>query len=165
MFILEARAQATLHHDQQATKAIAKAEKTFALVRHDDEPEWARFIDRAYVFGEAAHTFRDIAARQRSEARHAHAYATESLNEAKRQGRARRGALSHAARAVAHLHQGDANRAAHEALHALDLAGRVRSSRTRETIRDLYARLHRYEAEPEVGEFIERAGTEFSIAA
>lgn len=165
LFILEARAQAALRHDREAKAAIGRAERTFDHIKHNDEPEWARFIDRAYVFGEAAQAFRDIALHDHAEARHAQAFATESLDESKRQGRARRGALSYAARAVAHLQQGDVNRAGHEALNVLDLAGQVASSRTRETIHDLHTRLRAYETEPEVNQFMQRARVEFSIAA
>ena len=103
--------------------------------------------------------------RRRSESRHAFLYATESLKESRRQGRARRGALSHAARALAKLQQGDANQAGHEALLALDLAGQITSSRTRETIKDLSDRLSAYKTAPEVNTFIERARAEFHFAA
>jgi hypothetical protein len=165
LYVLEARAQASLRNDRQAMHAVSKAEATFELVQPDDEPQWARFIDRAYVYGEAAHAFRDLASRNRPEARHVETFATESLNDAKRQGRARRGALSYAALAVAHLQQDDPERAAHQALQVVNLAGQVTSSRTRETVHDLHSRLRKFEFLPEVAEFVERARTDFHVAA
>jgi hypothetical protein len=59
--ILEARALAVLPgQEQQVAQAVTRAERTFQQVVPDNEPEWARFIDRAYLFGEAAHCFRDV---------------------------------------------------------------------------------------------------------
>ncbi|MGH3663940.1 MAG: hypothetical protein ACRDTQ_19050, partial [Micromonosporaceae bacterium] len=58
--ILEARALAALGRTAEASAAIARAEDAFARVDRQDQPEWARFIDEAYLFGEAAHCFRDL---------------------------------------------------------------------------------------------------------
>lgn len=165
LYVLEARAQAANRNDKKAAQAVSRAETLFERIKHENEPEWARFIDRAYVFGEAAHTFRDLAFRNPNHAQRAAEFATESLTESKRQGRARRGSLSYAARAVTHLQRKDANKAGHEALQVLDLASQITSSRTRETIRDLRHHFRGYESEPEVAEFIQRAHAEFHVAA
>lgn len=165
LYVLEARAQAVLGNDSRAAHAVTQAEKTFELIKPENEPEWARFVDRAYMLGEVAHTFRDMGFRKPAQAEHAEAFATESLNEAKRQGRARRGALSYAARSITYLQRKDVNHAGYEALQVLDLAGQIKSSRALETIRDLHRRFRGYESEPEVAQFVERARTEFQIAA
>lgn len=88
-----------------------------------------------------------------------------SLDEARRQGRARRGALSYAARAVSHLQRKDVDKAGREALQVLDLAGQITSSSTRETIRDLRGQFRGHETVPGIAEFVERACSEFRIAA
>ncbi|MCP2337240.1 hypothetical protein [Actinomadura rupiterrae] len=165
LYVLEARAQAVVGNDDQAARAVGKAETLFERIKHENEPEWARFIDRAYVFGEAAHTYRDLGFRNPKYAKRGEEFATESLNEATRQRRARRGSLSYAARALTHLQRSNAAQAGHEALQVLNLAGQITSSRTHETIRDLSHRFKGYESEPEVAEFIGRARTEFNIAA
>jgi tetratricopeptide (TPR) repeat protein len=61
LWILEARALACLGEAKRAATAVAEAERVFGQVVAANEPEWARFIDHAYLFGEAAHCFRDLA--------------------------------------------------------------------------------------------------------
>lgn len=53
LHVLESRALAALHDSRGTSAAVAKAEKTFQHVVPENEPEWARFIDLAYLFGEA----------------------------------------------------------------------------------------------------------------
>lgn len=55
--VLEARAHAALGDAAAAARAVARAERTFGKVVRAYEPEWARFIDQAYVSGEAAQSF------------------------------------------------------------------------------------------------------------
>lgn len=40
--------------------AVAQSEAAFDSVQRDDEPEWARFIDTAYLAEEWANAFDDI---------------------------------------------------------------------------------------------------------
>src|SRR5690606_20685963 len=98
LYILEARAQAALGRSAEASAAVVRAEETFAKVARENEPAWARAIDEAYLFGEAARCFRDL--RQHDQAER---FATQSATAAARQKRARRGALSNATLAVAEL--------------------------------------------------------------
>ncbi|MEU7590922.1 hypothetical protein AB0A95_32085 [Micromonospora sp. NPDC049230] len=107
LYILEARALAALGEETEAGRAVARAEQTFGRVVHADEPEWAKFIDAPYLFGEAAHCFRDLGQVSQLER-----FAQESAEGARRQGRARRGALSHAALAVGALTRHDIEAAA-----------------------------------------------------
>ncbi|MGH3755119.1 MAG: hypothetical protein ACRDRP_20985 [Pseudonocardiaceae bacterium] len=65
------------------------------------EPEWARFIDTAYLAGEWATAFGDIARPVESTR-----FARHSAAEARNQNRARRGALSQAALSRAALASG-----------------------------------------------------------
>ncbi|MGY0235571.1 hypothetical protein [Longispora urticae] len=146
--ILEGRAHASLGDVRAASQAVVRAEQTFGSVDHANEPEWARFIDKAYLFGEAAHTFRDLDQPDQIDR-----FAGESAAEAKRQGRARRGALSHAALAIGDLHRGQVESAAAKANRVLQLARQVDSSRCTEAVRDLDRRLTGYENVDQVSGF------------
>lgn len=158
--ILEARAHASLGDAPATAQAVATAERTFGQINADAEPEWARFIDAAYVFGEAAHCFRDL-----GDAAQIDRFATESAQEAARQHRARRGALSQAALAISLLTRGQPEAAAEKGRHVVDLAAQVNSSRCMETVRDLAARLRAYAELPEVATFQQHASERLGIAA
>ena len=151
--VLEARALAALGgHDTDAAQAVVLAEQTFQHVVPDNEPEWARFIDAAYLFGEAAHAFRDL-----GDPTQIQRFGTESATEATRQKRARRGALSEAALAIGDLRQGEVDAAATRGLRVVDLASTVHSSRCIETVRDLTKQLKPYNDLPSVQEFQHKA--------
>jgi hypothetical protein len=160
LYILEARAHAALHDERATAKAVRRAEDTFGHVAPADEPEWARFIDAAYLFGEAAHCFRDLGQPDQIDR-----FAGESAAEAKRQGRARRGTLSQAALSIAHLERGEVDQAAATGLQVIQLATTVDSSRCLETIRDLRRRLNAYTDVPAVQEFNHKAAQAFGTAA
>jgi hypothetical protein len=119
-----------------------------------NEAEWARFIDAAYVFGEAAHCFRDI-----GDVTQLKRFASESANEARRQRRARRGALSNAVLAIGDIAERDVDAAAARSIGVVKLASTVASSRCNETVRDLARRLKPYHALPRVQEFTVQANT------
>lgn len=165
LHVLEARAQAGLGNKAKAIHAVTEAERLFPEINHKNEPEWARFIDQAYVFGEAAHTFRDLSYLAPNEAPHTEEFASISLDAAKSQGRARRGALSYAARSISLLQRKQTDQAGGEAMHVLDLAAQITSSRVTETIRDLRRRFRGHEDVPEVAAFADRADAEFGVAA
>jgi hypothetical protein len=148
LHILEARALATLGEERPASAAVSSAERLFERVVHENEPEWARFIDRPYIFGEAAHCFRDLG--KPEEIRR---FAGESARVSHTQGRARRGALSHAALAVAELTQRNVEAAAAEAATVVELSSTINSSRCIETIRNLRSRFHPYAHRQEVQQF------------
>lgn len=146
--ILEARALATLGEERRATAAITGAERAFERVVRENEPEGARFIDRPYFYGEAAPCFRDLGKPQEIER-----FAGESVAVAHAQGRARRGALSHAALAVGELTRKNVEAAAAEATTVVKLASAVHSSRRRETVRNLRLRLRPYARQHDVQQF------------
>jgi hypothetical protein len=60
LWALQARAHAALGDSREASHAVAQSEAAFTSVQRDEEPEWARFIDTAYLTGEWANAFGDI---------------------------------------------------------------------------------------------------------
>ncbi|HEX5741863.1 MAG TPA: hypothetical protein VFY17_09975 [Pilimelia sp.] len=160
LYILEARASAAIGDGPAATRAVAAAERAFDRVDHQDEPEWARYIDKPYLFGEAAHCFRDL--RQPDETDR---FAEESATGAAQQGRARRGALSCAASAAASLMRGNIEEAAAKAMRVVELAATVNSARCVETVRRLQHQLAPHARLPEVGQFRTRAAELLGLAA
>lgn len=160
LYILEGRALAASNDRRAAQRAVAKAEEIFQHVVPENEPEWARFIDVPYIFGEAAHCFRDLGQPNPLER-----FASESAAAANQQGRARRGALSQAALAVGALHRKNVEAAAAISTHVVDLAGAVNSSRCIAAVRDLQQRLRPYSDVPEVEQFKARARGVLGLAA
>lgn len=158
--ILEARALAALGDQRAAAVSVASAERTFNRVDHENEPAWARFIDRAYLFGEAAHCFRDLA-----EPSQIDRFAGESLDAARSQGRARRGALSETALAISELSRGNVEAAADKAVKVVRLAASVNSSRCLEAVSDLNGRFRPYNQVAGVQEFRHQANELLGIAA
>nr|WP_205862172.1 hypothetical protein [Planosporangium thailandense] len=160
LHVLEGRALAALGEARAAAAAVAEAERVFARVAHENEPVWARFIDVSYLFGEAAHCFRDL-----GQASQIERFAGESVEGARKQGRARRGALSHAALAIGDLERRNVEGAAVKSLEVVDLAASVNSSRCIETVRDLQRRLKPYADVDQVQRFNARAGELLGLAA
>ncbi|GAB3818411.1 hypothetical protein [Micromonospora zhanjiangensis] len=160
LHILEARALAALGEKTEASRAVSRAEKTLDQVVHADEPEWAKYIDAPYLFGEAAHCFRDLEQVDQLER-----FARESAQEASRRGRARRGALSHAALAVGDLMRDDVESAASKGIRVVDLAVSVNSTRCVAAVRDLQHRMGPHGTVPEVQRFNSRAQELLGLAA
>jgi hypothetical protein len=152
LWILEARALASLGEARQAANAVAEAERVFGQVAAANEPEWARFIDHAYLFGEAAHCFRDLAQPEQIDR-----FAAESVQAAQSQRRARRGALSEAALVISDITRGEVEGAAKRAEKVIDLAVQVNSTRCVETVVDLKRRFQAFAHVPDVLAFNRRA--------
>ena len=152
LWALQARAQAALGDGTAAARSVAQSERHAAAIDLDDEPEWARFIDVAYLNGEYAHAFRDLG--RTSESTH---FATVSADDAARQHRARRGSLAHATLARAALADHDLEAAAAAATTTVELAGAVRSSRSGAAVDDLRTRLGDHTASPHVADFLDLA--------
>ncbi|MGH3768118.1 MAG: hypothetical protein ACRDTX_23710 [Pseudonocardiaceae bacterium] len=133
---------------------MAESEAAFERIVRINEPEWARFIDPAYLAGEWANAFGDIARPIESTR-----FARRSAAEARNQKRARRGALSQAALARAALTSGhvDLEAAIDNAHRALDLAVTVKSSRSTKAISDLRARIQPFHTMTAARDFDERA--------
>lgn len=154
LWALEARALAVLGEKTATARAVAASEKAFSQVDHSAEPVWAKFIDAAYLHGEHANAFRDL-----HQADDAAEHARESINHARAQGRARRGAMSQAALAVTHLQRGDLEAAHSAGVRTLSLARRVKSSRAIEAVQDVRRRMVPFGAHPLVADFNERVRT------
>ncbi|MEU7763577.1 hypothetical protein AB0B25_00405 [Nocardia sp. NPDC049190] len=154
LWTLEARALATIGDKVGTAHAVNAAERAFAGIQPDREPEWARFIDQAYICGEWANAFRDLG-RPDEAAPHAR----RSIAYARKQNRARRGALSHAALAVTHIQNRDLEAAYAAGLRTVELSRKVKSSRSVEAVRDVQRRMMSFGSNPMVADFNERART------
>ncbi|MFE1148560.1 transcriptional regulator [Streptomyces albidoflavus] len=152
LWALEARALAVLGEAKDAARAVAKSEAAFSRVVREEEPEWAKFIDGAYLHGEHANAFRDL-----RQAENSAEHARRSIAYAKTQNRARRGALSHAVLAVSHLQRGDLEAAHATGVRTVELAARVKSSRSVEAVQDVQRRMVPFGRHQLVADFNERA--------
>ncbi|SFC48590.1 transcriptional regulator [Streptomyces aidingensis] len=152
LWALEARAWARLGDRRAASSAVAASEAAYETVRPAEEPQWAAFIDPAYLHGEHAYTFRDL-----GDCAAAEEHARRSIEHAGRQQRARRGAMSHAALAASHLQRGDLDAAHAAGLRTLSLARQVSSSRTVEAVQELEHRMSRFGGHRLVADFRDRA--------
>jgi transcriptional regulator with XRE-family HTH domain len=149
LWALQARAEAALGDGAAAAASVAESERHAHNVDLAGEPEWARFIDPAYLNGEYAHAFGDLGHRRDSVA-----FAQRSADEAASQHRARRGSLAHATLARAALADHDLEAAAASATRTAELAASVRSSRSTEAVADLCQRLRPHHDSPAVAEFL-----------
>ncbi|WP_370945354.1 hypothetical protein AB5J62_40745 [Amycolatopsis sp. cg5] len=104
-----------------AARSVHLSEQSFERITPEDEPEWARFIDVAYLNGEYAHAFRDL-----ERPREAAAFAKLSANDATRQNRARRASLAEATMARAALSDHDLAAATAAGMKAVKLAATVK---------------------------------------
>ncbi|MFJ2775902.1 transcriptional regulator [Kitasatospora sp. NPDC087315] len=151
LWALEARALAASGDAKAAAHAVTEAERAFSNVQPGREAEWAKFIDGAYLHGEIANVFRDL-----DQPDHAAEHAHRSIDYARAQGRARRGAMSQAALAVSHVQRGDLEAAHAAGVRAIDLSRRVKSSRSVEAVQDVQRRMAPFGAHPLVADFRER---------
>lgn len=159
LWALEARALAKIGDKTAAAHAVVESETAYSRVHLDDEQEWATFIDPAYLHGEHANTFRDL-----GEPDTAEQHARQSIDHARRQRRARRGAMSQAALAATHLQRRDLDAAHAVGLRTLSLSRQVKSSRCVEAVQDLQRRMQPFGNHRLVADFNDRA-REFVAAA
>ncbi|MEV6730041.1 transcriptional regulator [Streptomyces sp. NPDC051364] len=151
LWALEARALAALKDKTATARAVAESERAFSTVDPSTEPEWAKFIDRAYLHGEYANAFRDL-----DDPASAAEHARESIHDANKQNRARRGALSYAALAAAHLQKRELDAAYKAGVRTLELTRRVRSSRCVEAVQDVQRRMIPFGHDRLVADFNDR---------
>lgn len=117
LYVLQARAHAAMRDPEACAQAIDAAERAYDRINVENEPEWARFIDEAYVTGEIATSLRDIA-----DSENAGRFAERSIAACERQGRHRRSTLSHAVLASIHAQRSDPEASANAARTAVTLA-------------------------------------------
>ncbi|MEU0937210.1 helix-turn-helix domain-containing protein [Embleya sp. NPDC005971] len=151
LLVLEARAHASLGDVMSAVRAIDKAERTYDTVNHQNEPEWARFIDSAYVTGEIAGSLRDM-----GDSVNAEAFARESIAAAQAQKRPRRASLSQAVLAASHIQRNELDAAATAAHRALDLSAGIPSVRVSAAMDGLQMRMKGHASQPEVAALMSR---------
>jgi transcriptional regulator with XRE-family HTH domain len=154
LWALQARAEAVLGDGTAAAKSVIESHRCADIIAPDDEPEWARFIDPAYLNGEYANAFCDLNRSDESVT-----FATLSAREAEHQHRARRGSLAHATLARAALLDHDLELAATEAITTVELAAKVRSSRSIEAVHGLRTHLRDHDNSPAVARFFALADT------
>jgi hypothetical protein len=153
LWALEGRALAKLGDKAGARRAVTQSEAAYAKVTPtSEESEWARYIDPAYLNGEHAQTFQDI-----DDPTTAATYARLSIDHARAQKRARRGAMSQAALAVSHLKRRDLEAAHAAGLRTLSLTSQVQSSRAVEAVQNLKRQMTPFGRHPLVADFNERA--------
>jgi hypothetical protein len=152
LFVLESRALASMGRSAETATAIGHVERTFANIRPENEPEWAKFIDEPYIAGEIANSLRDL-----GDATEAMRYARQSVTAARAQKRGRRGALSQTVVAVGFTQQNDIEAAVAAAHEAIDIAAGVPvSARYATVMTDLRARLLPFQREPGARDLITR---------
>lgn len=154
LYTLEARAHASLGHKQATLAAITQAEQTFDRVRPEHEPEWARFIDVPYLWGEFTNCARDLQLPDLADR-----FARQSIHESQRQHRARRAALSTYGLAVSQLQRKDLDAACDTGYRAVMLASNVHSTRLTQALEDFTRRLTPHRHEPAITAFHERTAT------
>ena len=154
LWALQGRAEAALGDHRAAAHSVVESERWAEMIVPGQEPEWARFIDKAYLNGEYAHTFRDLDRPDETAA-----FAARSAEEAYQQNRGRRGSLAHATLARAAMAHHDLESAAAEAQITVRLAATVRSSRSIEAVSDLRNRLADHQDSLPVAEFFDLANT------
>jgi transcriptional regulator with XRE-family HTH domain len=156
LWALQARAEAALGDEAAAVRSVIKSETHAAEIDSEVEPEWAKFIDSAYLNGEYAHAFRDLDRSAESTA-----FARRSADAAAEQHRARRGSLAHATLARAALLDHDLEAAGEAAMTTAHLAATVHSIRSADAVDDLRRRLGEHDSSAAVTDFLELAETLF----
>ncbi|MFH8993247.1 transcriptional regulator [Streptomyces sp. NPDC017940] len=152
LWALEARALSKLGDKAEATHAVVQSEAASERIRPEEEQEWAAFIDPAYLHGEHANTFRDL-----GNAETAEQHARRSIEHARAQKRARRGAMSQAALAASYLQRKDLDAAYSAGIRTLKLSKQVKSTRCIEAVQDLQRRMKPFGKDRRVADFNERA--------
>lgn len=136
------------HGDQRAcARLLQKAERSLHSARPEDEPDWLRYFDAAYLAAKMAHCFRDLAQWDSAER-----YAKRSLDMDARFVRGR--TFNLALLATVHL-RSDLDAALAAGRDAVDLASGLQSYRARQYIADLQLRMGQRTREPMVQQFNE----------
>ncbi|SDI03022.1 hypothetical protein SAMN05421505_13119 [Sinosporangium album] len=153
---LEAHALAALGDPAACSSALHLAELAFDRRKPDDEPEWLRYFDEAYLAAKFAHCFRDL-----GDGAHAVQHARRSLDMDSRYVRGRMFNLSLLSGGL--LRCGELEEACAVAAEAFELAAELQSARTRTYVADLRRRLQPYEGETPVRLLNERTAELTSV--
>lgn len=148
-YAAEARGHALLGDVRTCHEVAGRALRSLehAEPSSGDDPPWIAHFDDAYLADELAHCYRDLG--QPEAAAHHAAHALDGHPES----RARRRAIGLVLLATAQVQQREVEQACHTGTRAVELLGRLRSSRGAEYLDDLQQRLEPYADEPSVREF------------
>jgi hypothetical protein len=149
--VLQARAEAAMGDATAATHSVHLSARAWEAIQPENEPEWARFIDAAYLNGEYAHTFRNL-----NRSTETTMFAQRSADDAAKSNRPRREVLANVALARAALVDHDLATATAAATRAATLADTVQSSRSAAAVGDLKVRLRPHLASSNVRTFFEQ---------
>ncbi|ANW18820.1 hypothetical protein [Streptomyces clavuligerus] len=148
-YAAEARGHALLGDARTCQTVAGKAGAALERAEPDtgDDPAWIAHFDRAYLADELAHCYRDLGQAD------AAAQQAEGALEGHPESRARRRAIGMVLLASAQVQQREVEQACHTGTRAVELLGRLRSTRGAEYLEDLQQRLEPYADEPAVREF------------
>jgi hypothetical protein len=158
-FAAEARGHAQLGDARACQLTTSRALDAMERSRPDDDPEWIRHFDYAYLADELAHCHRDL-----EQPGPAQRYAGEAL-EAHPEKRVRRRAVDLLLLADAQVQQREVEAACGTAKQAVELLAGLRSNRGAEYLDDFRRRLEPFRDEKVVQEFNARLSEEETVAA
>jgi hypothetical protein len=149
---IEARGLALLGEEAACSIALGAAESELGRSEPECEPDWLRYFGPAELSAHAANCMRDLGHPAASLAHARDAYAGFPESAVRSRGFIRTG------EAIALLDERDVEAACVAASDALDIAGRVRSARSRELLSDFQTRLRSDAAVPVARELLDRIG-------
>ncbi|KRV50993.1 NsdA [Wenjunlia vitaminophila] len=161
LYALEARAHANAGEVNRCRRAVGMAEDVFTEAGSSEDPDWIQFFTEGELYGEIAHSYRDLARTSGRGPAHA-SLAEPVMQRAVRYFRddvtqQRTYALNLVGMATVHLLQGDGSQAASCLGEAAGTAGRIRSERVNSRLRQVTEEaLRRHGTLPEVRELPER---------
>lgn len=148
--VLEAHGHALAGDERACAVALDRAEKTLDRADRQRDPQWIGYFDEAYLSARFGHCF---AALDRGDL--AQRFAARSLDMDGRYVRGKQFNLALLAKAYAQA--GEVEQAATVGIQAVDLAERLRSTRSRDYLREVAMRLAKHVGLPAVDDFTERA--------
>jgi hypothetical protein len=141
-----ARGCALLGESDKCAVALSKAEVALDKARSGCELSWCRFLDGAFLAGEAAQCFLAL-----GQPELAQRFALESVKRSRR--RTRRLVLSQIVLATSYVQMDEPEAGCSEGSKALNLIAHIKSSRSLMTLRDFASSLYHYPAISAVQEF------------
>jgi hypothetical protein len=148
--IMQGHAFAVSKETTACGRALNAAEHVFERSRTADTPQWLCYFDEAYMAAKFGHCFRELGQGDKAER-----FALRSLDMV--DGYTRGRTFNIVLLANAHLQQQNPDEACAAGNQALDLASGLQSARTIKYIRDFRRRMTRFEKDPVVSDFQERA--------
>lgn len=149
-----ARALGKLGRQQETLAAVGQADEAFARASRGDDPPWMAYYDQAQHYGDTAHALFDLAIHDApsTEASMRLSAAVKGHTDAYARSRA----ISGTKLASLLMATGDPHQASAIGQHAMDDAGRLRSRRAADDLRELRRFAGRHADLPEVADLRER---------